>query len=144
MKEQPDHAKRMLDFARKLIDVAKSVQVDEDNPDLGHIDVRVGVHSGPCVSNVVGSRCPRFCLFGDTVNTAAKIESLSFPKRVHCSQRTFKLATRQGSDQKLTCRGDISLQGKGDLTTYWVDDDSTPTKKEEPKAMAELYSQFEW
>ena len=144
VKEQPDHAKRMADFAVEAVEAANHTLVDQNNPDLGHVDIRLGIHSGPCVSNVVGSRSPRFCLFGDTVNTAGTIERLSFPNRIHCSERSAKLMTRQSSKHKLLCRGLVSLQGKGEMTTYWVNDDSLSAPKEEPQDLVKLYSEFEW
>jgi class 3 adenylate cyclase len=48
-----DHVKRIALFSQDAIEAANSTLVDEEDASLGHINLRVGFHSGPCVSNVV-------------------------------------------------------------------------------------------
>jgi guanylate cyclase len=114
------HVKRIAEFAVEAVAAAGNIMIDEDDPFAGRLHIRVGFHSGQVVSNVIGSLNPRFGLFGDTMNTASRMESLSTSGKIQCSEVSALLLKEQAPEFPLKRRGQVAVKGKGHMTTYWV------------------------
>ncbi|GAX73391.1 hypothetical protein CEUSTIGMA_g844.t1 [Chlamydomonas eustigma] len=130
------NAQRMFAFSQDVLRCAREVLMPHNGLP---VSVRVGLHTGSCVSGLVGTKVPKFSLFGDAINTASRMESTGVEGCIQASSSTFKLLSQSPSiihpegglgpqsetnpswDFNASCwraTGGIEVKGKGCMETY--------------------------
>ncbi|XP_074647911.1 guanylate cyclase 32E-like isoform X2 [Tubulanus polymorphus] len=111
------HAGEIASMSLHLLSAIKTFKIRHRPEET--LKLRIGINSGPCVAGVVGIKMPRYCLFGDTVNTASRMESTGEDLKIHCSHDTQLLLNKLGG-YKLEERGLVKIKGKGEMLTYFL------------------------
>jgi class 3 adenylate cyclase len=111
--ERSDHAEAIADMAldmqRALAQVNKTYHYA--------LSIRIGIHTGPVIAGVIGKRKFIYDLWGDTVNTASRMEAYSIPDHIQVTEVTYQCLNHAYVFQE---RGTIEVKGKGEMTTYFL------------------------
>ncbi len=91
------------------------------------MQIRIGINSGPAVAGATGSKKYSYDLWGDTVNTASRMESQGVPNGIQVSSNTFR---KLRGKYRFAQRGFIDVKGEGVMDTYLLlgREDGTPRK----------------
>ena len=101
----------VAEFALQLLEEVNEITLPVDT----RVVLRIGIHSGQVVAGVIGTDKFTYDLWGDTVNTASRMESTGVPGSIQVSAATYRLIRHR---YHCTPRGTVAVKGKGDLETF--------------------------
>lgn len=116
-KENPDHAVNMINAAFEFLDFVKKTSAEKQKTTGAHLEMRIGIHSGPLVAGVVGSRKFAYDIWGDTVNIAARMEQSGEPGNINVSETVYQLVKHL---YQFEFRGEVEAKNKGKMKMYFV------------------------
>uniref|UniRef100_A0A8C1TZW1 adenylate cyclase n=1 Tax=Cyprinus carpio TaxID=7962 RepID=A0A8C1TZW1_CYPCA len=113
-KSTVEHLSTIADFAIEMFDVLDEINYQSYNDFV----LRVGINVGPVVAGVIGARRPQYDIWGNTVNVASRMDSTGEPGKIQVTEEVNRLLQ---SDYDLVCRGNVSVKGKGQMLTYFLE-----------------------
>lgn len=142
-KEDERHCENIANFSlavKRCVNLVKSPLTGEP------IRLRIGIHSGSCMSGVVGSLTPHYCLFGDMVNTTSRHESTGEADKIQASSILYGKIHHFSdcADQyNWIPRGLVEMKGKGPMFTYWLDSGTDKNPYVGPDPLDKLVQEVE-
>ncbi|MEO6846216.1 MAG: adenylate/guanylate cyclase domain-containing protein [Chthoniobacterales bacterium] len=116
--DEPNAHIAVLKAAFEMRDFVAKRQKEKAADGKSYWNVRIGIHAGPIVAGVVGSRKFAFDVWGDTVNIAARMEAGSEPGKINATQEFVALL---GGAYKITPRGKIAVKGRGEIEQFFIE-----------------------
>ncbi|XP_060630777.2 adenylate cyclase type 5 [Anolis sagrei] len=110
------HIKALADFAMKLMDQMKYINEHSFN----NFQMKIGLNAGPVVAGVIGARKPQYDIWGNTVNVASRMDSTGVPDRIQVTTDMYQVL--MVNNYQLECRGVVKVKGKGEMTTYFLNE----------------------
>ena len=114
-----DHAKKVLMAALEMADFIEENKRKKIDQNLPYFETRIGVHSGAVVAGIVGVKKFQYDIWGDTVNTASRMESSGKVGKVNISRETY-LLIKDHEEFEFEERGNVEVKGKGSMEMYFV------------------------
>ena len=113
----PGYCEAAANMALEMIDAMKDIIRNIPNEQYSSLDIRIGIHFGNVVAGIIGKNKFSYDVWGDTVNMASRMESLSLPGKIQVSEEVYK---KLHASYKFENRGDIDIKGKGKKPTYFL------------------------
>ena len=111
-----DHALKMVRASFEILEFVEETKKNATREQI-HFDIRVGINTGAIVAGVVGTKKFSYDIWGDTVNVASRMESMSEPGKINISNSTYELIK---SDFDCEYRGEIEAKNRGKVKMYFV------------------------